>query len=170
MLNDRLNGGARNDLRSRLRDKKFVSMMAIAIFVLILFFVLIAKGCNSRKRKAAVNVASTQSEVVTPPVAEPAASAPAAFDAPAPFVQQNAADKWLELGKCYMNGDGGAKKDLVKAERCFLEAAAEFRGLHDPEGEKSAKAAADVCKKLRPRPAAPKAPAKKPAKPSVRRR
>ena len=48
MLNDRFNGGDQNDFKNKFRDKKFVSTVAIGIFVLILLIVLFARGCKSK--------------------------------------------------------------------------------------------------------------------------
>ena len=52
MLNDRFNGGIQNELKSKFRDKKFVSAVAIGIFILALLIVLLfGKGCKSKHRQ-----------------------------------------------------------------------------------------------------------------------
>ena len=52
MLNDRFKSESKFDLKSKLRDKKFVSIVAIGIFVLILVIVLFARGCSSKPKTA----------------------------------------------------------------------------------------------------------------------
>lgn len=137
MFNDRFNGGFMNG-SGNFRNKKFISMAAIGIFVLILLIVLIAKGCSSKKRPvrstpvpvavqpsapAPAPVAPPAPAPVTPPAIEtinpPAPPAPVAVQPPPP---ESEARRLIKEGQAYYNGDGGKKQSYAEAQKCFLQA------------------------------------------------
>ena len=114
MLNDRFNGGARNDLRNKFRDKKFVSAVAIGVFVLILIIVLIAKGCSGKTKPI---------EQPQPPTGEQAATQqqqiqPIDVPPPPPVEYVKTAGEWREEGKKLLN-----EKKFDKAREALAEAA-----------------------------------------------
>lgn len=122
MINDRFNGGSGNEFKGRFRDRKFVSTVAIGIFLLILLIVLVAKGCGSRKPRPTqgptqVQPQGQQIETPAPPEEEFAGVA-----APRQEVEEDEGRRLLREGQEYYNGDGGRAQNYVEAEKCFLEA------------------------------------------------
>ena len=146
MLNDRFNSGSKNDLGSKFRDKKFVSAVAIGVFVLILFIVLIAKGCSSKKRTAkrqtrtvqtgnagapaggaqqsgvqpgGATVAGSQTGVTTPtttPAVRPAATGRRTTP---PRPAAGSVDELIRKAIDCHNGTGGQKQDFAAALKYF---------------------------------------------------
>ena len=121
MMNDRFGNGSRNDLNNRFRNKKFVSTVAIGIFVLILLIVLVVKGCSPKKTAPASTLPQVQ-------VQNPAVEAPAPTDdeyagGSAAIRQSTEETEGMRLfkeGLAYKNGDGGRPRDYKKAYECFL--------------------------------------------------
>ena len=111
MLNDRFNSDSKNGLKDKLRDKKFVSIVAIGIFVLILVIVLIAKGCSGSSETA------VEAEKQVQPVEEFPAEPPQKEE-----TDEERGRKLLQEGINYYNGDGSKPRDYEKAKECFIEA------------------------------------------------
>jgi len=114
MINDRFNNDSKGGLKEKLRDKKFISIVAIGIFVLILVIVLIAKGCGGKSE----------------PTTEPAAQEKIAQadneaypeSTPVEETDEERGRKLLQEGMNYYNGNGGKPQDYEKARECFVEA------------------------------------------------
>ena len=110
MLNDRFNGGSGNDFEGKFRDKKFVSAVAIGVFVLILVIVLAAKGCSGKKRQQ-----TTQPQ---PPQTTVQPQQPQPIDVPPPPEYVKTAAEWREEGKKFLN-----EKKFAQARESLAEAA-----------------------------------------------
>jgi len=139
MLNDRFNGGTQNDFRNKFRDKKFVSTVAIGIFVLILLIVLFAKGCKSKpqpkqqpKPPVPVVVGNPEAPELAPAAANDNAGIAAQPDLPddrelmaekqkQKQIAENKAKgrQLIKEGLKYYN-----KKNYKKAKECFQKAKA----------------------------------------------
>ena len=141
MLNDRFNGGDQNDFKNKFRDKKFVSTVAIGIFVFALLIVLLfGKGCKSKSQPK--QQPKPPVPVVTGNPGAPAEVAPAVTNgndkvvAPQPDlpddsmiekqkqIDENKAKgkKLIQEGRKYLNGNEKIKKDHKKARACFQKA------------------------------------------------
>ena len=122
MINDKFNNDSNGGLKSKLRDKKFISIVAIGIFVLILAIVLIAKGCSGSKTETQPEVKPTENitEVEEYPESAPKAE-----------TDEERGRKLLQEGKNYYNGAGDKPLDYAKAKECFTEA--KNLGIKDAE-------------------------------------
>ena len=140
MLNDRFNGGDQNDFKNKFRDKKFVSTVAIGIFVLILLIVLFARGCKSKQQpkqqpKPPVPVVAVNPEApasggtaVTNDNGNVGVTQPVLPDdsmiEKQKQIDENKAKgkKLIQEGRKYLNGNEKIKKDHKKARACFQKA------------------------------------------------
>ena len=138
MINDRFNNNSKFDLKSKFRDKKFVSTVGIGIFVLILIIVLIA-SCNKKKGP---NKQTAQQQTVQQQTAQQQTAPQQAATVDYTNAQQNAtqqtaapqntttdytdagddAQSLMLEGKHYYNGDGGKRRDYRKAREYFVRA------------------------------------------------
>jgi len=109
MINDRFNGGSKNDFKGRFRDRKFVSAVAIGIFLLILVIVLVAKGCSTRRPRT--------TQIAPPTLTQPEDDTP-----PRQELEEDEGRRLLREGREYYNGDAGRTQSYVEAQKCFLEA------------------------------------------------
>lgn len=140
MLNDRFNSGSKNDLKSKLRDKRVISAIAIGVFVLILLIVLMAKGCSKPKPQPKKGADIKQKgnpggnnditppnkdqgddleEDETTPKTKPAVRKESRTDAQ--IDNEKNVKTLLRWGKRFANGDK-FEKDLKKALKCFQRA------------------------------------------------
>ena len=147
------------------------SSIVCGIF-LILLIVLVAKGCGSRKQRAAQTPipVQPQGQLVdspAPPEDDYTRVAP-----PPQSVEEEEGRRLLREGQEYYNGDGGRLQSYVEAEKCFIEA--KKLGVKDADvwlkkcSQKLAKPAASA---PAPQPAvkpAPKPAPKKAVKPAAK--
>ena len=122
MINDKFSSGSRNDFKSKFRDRKFVSTVAIGIFVLILLIVLVAKGCGSRKPRAAQTPIPIQSQGQLIDTPAPPEDDYTGVATPPQNVEEEEGRRLLREGQEYYNGDGGRVQSYAEAEKCFIEA------------------------------------------------
>ena len=141
MLNDRFNGGAANDLKNKFRDKKFVSAVAIGIFVLALLIVLLfGRGCKSKPQQKTPPQPAVSTQTGNPQAPGYAGTA----DSPAITSENDSvipddndgmtekqkqidenrakAKKLIQEGRKYLNGNEKVKKNHKKARECFQKA------------------------------------------------
>jgi len=120
MVSDKFNNDFKNGLGGKFRDKKFVSIVAIGIFVLILAIVLIVKGCGGSG-----NVDDTQKgrgdELQEQSIDEKTQGKEETEEERAQRLLREG-QELLREGQNYMNGTGGRSKDYEKAFECFSDA------------------------------------------------
>ena len=122
MINDKFNSGSRNDFKGRFRDRKFVSTVAIGIFLLILLIILVAKGCSSRKPRTAQITPQIQPQEQLIETPAPPEEEFAGVNTPRQEVEEDEGRRLLREGREYYNGDAGKTQSYVEARKCFLEA------------------------------------------------
>ena len=141
MLNDRFNGGDQNDFKNKFRDKKFVSAVAIGIFVLVLLIVLLfGKGCKSKPQQKTPQPPTASTQTGNPQAAGYVSTADGSAitsenDNVVPDdndgmtekqkqIDENKAKakKLIQEGRKYLNGNEKVKKNHKKARECFQKA------------------------------------------------
>ena len=119
MVNDKFNNDSKSGLKGKFRDKKFVSIVAIGIFVLILAIVLIVKGCGGG---SADDAQKGRGDELQEQTGDEKTQGKEETEEERIQRLQREGQELLREGQNYMNGTGGRSKDYEKAFECFSDA------------------------------------------------